>query len=70
MTSLHDAILQAHDQRDQRALVDLYHQAAQTAASVDEACFFATHAYIFALEIAHSKTAELHRFLCKHKREE
>lgn len=70
MKSLHDAILNAHVQRDQGALVDLYQQAAQTAQNVDEACFFATQAYIFALETGHRKTAELHRFLCDHKREE
>ncbi len=70
MTSLNDAILNAHDQRDQRALVDLYHQAAQSAQNIDEACFFATQAYIFALDTGHAKTAELHRFLCDHNREE
>ena len=50
MTSLQDRLLAAHARHDRAALVGLYTEAADMAANVDAACFYLTHAYIFALE--------------------
>lgn len=50
MTSLQDRLLAAHARDDRAALVGLYTEAADTAGDVDAACFYLTHAYIFALE--------------------
>jgi hypothetical protein len=50
MTSLQDRLLAAHARDDRTALVGLYTEAADMAANVDAACFYLTHAYIFALE--------------------
>ena len=70
MTALNDAILEAHDQRDYVALVTLYQRASTETNDMDEACFFATQAYIFALDTGHPNLNELHQFLCAHNREE
>lgn len=50
MTSLQDRLLAAHDCDDRALLVTLYTQAADAADNIDAACFYLTHAYIFALE--------------------
>jgi len=50
MTSLQDRLLAAHARDDRAALVGLYTEAADMAANIDAACFYLTHAYIFALE--------------------
>lgn len=50
MTPLQDRLLAAHARNDRLTLVTLYTQAADTAPDVDTACFFLTHAYIYALE--------------------
>lgn len=50
MTTLQDRLLAAHDCDDRAALVALYAEAADQARDVDAACFYLTHAYIFALE--------------------
>ena len=60
--------VEAHVTGDQRALVTLYAQAADQARDVDAACFYLTHAYIFALELGHPETADLHRRLATHGR--
>ena len=60
MTSLDERLLYAHAKDDKEALVTLYTQAADEAAEVDAACFYLTHAYIFALEIHHSSCTKLH----------
>ena len=65
---LDTALLDAHANGDQRALVTLYAQAADQARDVDAACFYLTHAYIFALELGHPETADLHRRLAAHGR--
>ena len=70
MSSLNDAILEAHSQRDFVALVTLYQRASMETDDIDEACFFATQAYIFALDTGHPNLNELHQFLCAHNREE
>ena len=68
--SLDDDLIAAHLRGDEQALVDLYERAAHLTQDVDSACFFATQAYIFALDCAHPKTMALHQFLCQHGREE
>ena len=70
MSALNDQILAAFSTNDKKALVELYSQAARTASTVDSACFFATQAYIFALECNHELQVELFEFLKKHGREE
>ena len=47
------ALLAAHDRDDKEALIGMYAQASEMAAAegdIDRAAFFATHAWIFALE--------------------
>ena len=70
MSALNDQILAAFSTNDKKALAELYSQAARTASTVDSACFFATQAYIFALECNHEVQIELFEFLKKHGREE
>ena len=53
MTDLDAALLAAHEAGDGRALVTLYQQAAAQAADIDAACFYLTHAFVFALEAGH-----------------
>ena len=53
MTDLDGRLLAAHARSDHRALVGLYAEAAETANDIDRACFFLTHAYVFALEQGH-----------------
>jgi hypothetical protein len=48
--SLDRQLLKAHDANDTAALVSLYTQAADHTDDVDAACFYLTHAYVFALE--------------------
>lgn len=51
--SLHHDMLQAHEEEDLIALPGLYLQAAQLRESqnnIDAACFFYTHAYVYALD--------------------
>ena len=50
MTSLQNRLLDAHARDDRAALVALYTEAADVSDTVDAACFYLTHAYIFALE--------------------
>jgi hypothetical protein len=59
MKSLQDRLLAAHAHDDRAALVGLYTEAADTAGDIDAACFFLTHAYIFALEKGDPATAAL-----------
>jgi hypothetical protein len=50
MMALHDRLLDAHARNDRAALIGLYTEAADAADDLDAACFYLTHAYIFALE--------------------
>jgi hypothetical protein len=59
MKSLQDRLLAAHARDDRAALVGLYTEAADTAADIDAACFFLTHAYVFALEQGDPASATL-----------
>ena len=50
MTSLQDRLLAAHAEDNRSALISLYTEAADSTDDIDAACFYLTHAYIFALE--------------------
>lgn len=60
MKALDDRLLDAHARDDRAALVGLYTRAAETARDRDAACFYLTHAYVFALERGDARAAELH----------
>ncbi|WP_293576028.1 hypothetical protein [Phaeobacter sp.] len=50
---LEDALLEAHAHHDSAALIRLYGLAAEqaeAAGDIDRACFYLTHAFVFALE--------------------
>lgn len=68
MTTLQDRLLDAHNRDDRAALVGLYTQAADAAATVNAACFFLTHAYIFALEAGDRAADHLYHRLKAHGR--
>ncbi len=70
MSSLDAEMIAAHAVHDHAALVRLYTQAADEANDVDTACFYLTHAYIFALEAGAPETPALHARLKAHGREE
>ena len=63
---LHSALLVAHEEGDQHALIRLYTKAANLAEAegdTDRAAFFLTHAWIFALEKGHAECASLRQRL-------
>ena len=65
-------MLKAHDAGDLSALVQLYTKAAnlaETKGAIDRACFFLTHAYVFALEARDPMADELKARLVAHGRE-
>ena len=70
MSDLDVRLLAAHAAGDKRALVDLYTAAADAASDIDGACFFLTHAYIFALDSGAPQAASLRERLINHGREE
>jgi len=61
-------LLAAHAADDKPALVALYTKAADSAVSIDAACFYLTHAYVYALEIDDPTKDELHARLRNHGR--
>jgi hypothetical protein len=66
-------LLAAHAAGDERALAPLYARAAdaaEAAGEVDAACFFLTHAYVFALATGAPEAGALHARLLAHGREE
>lgn len=63
MRLLQDRLLDAHARDDRAALVALYTEAADGAGDLDAACFFLTHAYIFALEVDDPTTDALYQRL-------
>lgn len=72
-SALEAALLAAHAANDQHALARLYSQAADHAETLDDteaACFFLTHAYVFALECGSSSAGPLNRRLSAYGREE
>ena len=69
MKSLDRQLLEAHDANDTAALVSLYTQAADHTDDIDAACFYLTHAYIFALERGDKDANTLRERLAAHGRE-
>ena len=69
MTDLHARLLEAHERDDRQALVGLYAQAADATQDRDAACFFLTHAYVFALERGDARAPALHARLVAEGRE-
>ena len=69
MSDLNAQLLAAHDAQDSAALIALYTDAADGAGDVDTACFFLTHAYVFALEQGDSRATPLRARLIHHGRE-
>lgn len=69
MSDLNDRILAAHAKDDRAALVALYTEAADNADNTDSACFYLTHAMVFALELGLPAADELRRRLAEHGRE-
>lgn len=63
-------LLDAHAAGAAVALISLYAEAADTAASADAAGFFRTHAYVLALEAGDARAATLHALLRAEGREE
>jgi hypothetical protein len=59
MNSLDCRLLAAHATDDRKALVSLYTEAADQAVDESAACFYLTHAYIFALELGHPQVSTL-----------
>ena len=63
-------ILAAHEANDAVRLCELYAKASNLTNNLDEACFLATYAYVFALQSGHHLKEGLHKFLKQHGREE
>jgi len=57
--ALDQALLKAHARSDADALITLYKQAADTAATESATGFFLTHAYVCALEAGDARAKEL-----------
>ena len=68
MTSLQDRLLAAHARDDRKALAVLYTEAADATDDLDTACFYLTHAYIFALEKGDPAADALYQRLRAHGR--
>ncbi|SLN36141.1 hypothetical protein TRL7639_01736 [Falsiruegeria litorea R37] len=69
MSDLNDRLLAAHATNDRAALVALYAEAADQADDTDSACFYLTHAMVFALELGLPAADDLRRRLAAHGRE-
>lgn len=72
MDDLDAALLAAHAERDTARLVALYTEAAdrsEARGDIDAACFFLTHAYVFALEAGAPEAAALNRRLAARGRD-
>lgn len=63
-------MIDAHEARDLGVLVNLYTEAADKVNDVDAACFYLTHAYVFALEAGAAQAASLRERLVAQGREE
>ena len=61
-------LLAAHAAANKAVLVDLYTKAADEARTTDAACFYLTHAYVFALETNAPTKDALHERLRQHGR--
>lgn len=69
MKNLDQHMIAAHEAHDLAALVQLYTQAADASNDLDAACFFLTHAYVFALEAGAPEARPLHARLKAEGRE-
>ena len=67
---LEKALLEAHSRQDLSALTTLYLRASDTSHDPDEAGFFLTQAYVFALDHGDERAAELRQQLVALGREE
>lgn len=70
-TRLNQGLLIAHDRQDTEALVRLYTLAgdrAETRGDIDAACFYLTHAFVFALESGAVEADDLNRRLADYGR--
>lgn len=63
MSDLDNRLLAAHARGDRRALVALYSEAAEAAASEAARGFYLTHAYVFALDCGDPAARDLHERL-------
>lgn len=70
MNDVNARLLAAHENQDKPALVGLYTRAARDAQSEDEAGFFLTFAYVFALDCGHPDAESLRAELVAMGREE
>ncbi|MEM7189066.1 MAG: hypothetical protein AAF439_05595 [Pseudomonadota bacterium] len=71
--ALDQALIDAHARDDKHALVNLYRQAAdlsEAAGDLDAACFYLTHAYVFALQAGAPSADTLHTRLVAYGRDE
>ncbi|MEO0990255.1 MAG: hypothetical protein AAFX00_04805 [Pseudomonadota bacterium] len=57
--TLDKRLLRAHAEGDKAALVTLYQEAAEAAPDETGRWFYMTHAYVFALEVAHPEASRL-----------
>ncbi|MCR9138291.1 MAG: hypothetical protein NXI27_19990 [Alphaproteobacteria bacterium] len=72
-TALEDRLLAAHLRCDLDALVALYEEAAdcqEADGKTEAACFYLTHAFVFALEAGHPDADRLQRRLWQRGREQ
>ena len=69
MNTLDHQLLEAHSANDTAALVTLYAQAADQTDTINAACFYLTHAYVFALERGDEAADVLRERLAAHGRE-
>lgn len=69
MSDLDAQLHAAHAAGDAPALVTLYARAATQTADTDQAAFYLTHAYVFALELGDARAADLRAHLVRLGRE-
>lgn len=69
MKELDARMISAHQANDRIALIKLYTEAAEGTHDLDAACFYLTHAYVFALEAGAPQAQALHARLVQHGRE-
>jgi|TARA_B110000027_G_C16072707_1_gene279831 hypothetical protein len=69
VNTLDHQLLEAHSANDTAALVTLYAQAADQTDNINAACFYLTHAYVFALERGDEVADVLRERLAAHGRE-
>ncbi|WP_298357894.1 hypothetical protein [uncultured Litoreibacter sp.] len=62
-------LLAAHAEDDSPALINLYIEAADTAATEEATGFYLTHAYVFALEAGDARAADIKARLVEMKRD-